>query len=111
MPEVAGSNPATLTMEEIWVIYYNCDDYPGGFVLRRHVVVDGQVVPTEGPLQLWPTLALARSQLPDGLGQFMTEPPDPPSMVEWWATPPERIFLSFTVGEAVSDDPVEPGRA
>lgn len=68
----------------IWTVYDHPDDYPHGFVARRHEPQrDGTTVPT-ADVVFAPTLDAVRAKLPPELYRLEREPGDAPSIVESW---------------------------
>lgn len=67
----------------IWVVIENPQDYPGLFVARKWLVVDGKEVHTS-VLVTGPTLQSVREQIPVGLQWMPRAPGDNPVIVETW---------------------------
>lgn len=72
---------------EVIAIYENPSDYPGLFVARSFVAVNGTPLPLAKPLAVVPTLEEARAAVrafrPDAVC-FARNPNDDPVVVESW---------------------------
>jgi hypothetical protein len=66
-----------------WTIYERPRDHPGGYVVRRWEIRDGDVIP-DATARYAPTLAHARSLVPPGLALVRREPDDDPAVLETW---------------------------
>lgn len=67
-----------------YVITHRVKDYPGKAVLRRHLLVDGEVVPDGNPLVIADSVEKARAFLPPGVVSMPLVEQDDPSIAEWW---------------------------
>jgi hypothetical protein len=68
-------------MLEMFTIYCNPRDYPGKYVVRRHVTGIG---PDPEPLAVVDTLDEARDAVPPYLACMNRQPDDQPQIVETW---------------------------
>jgi hypothetical protein len=69
----------------IYVITKGPSDFPGYFVLRRHVADrNGNLVPDQEPLATTRSLEGAQKFLPPGLERQTLLSQDDPVIVEWW---------------------------
>lgn len=68
----------------IYTIYANPLDFPGKFVVRRHVVEAGHSVPDVMPMVVADNLEGAREVLPPGSWCLGREPGDDQKIVESW---------------------------
>lgn len=67
----------------IWTVYNSPEDYPGLFVVRKWLVMDGVVTPTtEGGAG--PSLEDVRALIPPGLVRCPRQELDDPVIVESW---------------------------
>jgi hypothetical protein len=73
-----------MSRHRMFTIYQSPDDYPGLFVVRAFLTVDGEPVPEPGEPGKAHTLVQARALLPQGLVCFPRDDSDPPSVVEIW---------------------------
>jgi hypothetical protein len=71
------------TSVELWVIYGNPRDFPDLFVLRRHVVINGEVY-IDRDCQTALTLKEIRKFLPSGLYNVGRLSCDDPVIKEVW---------------------------
>lgn len=67
----------------IWTIYDNPADFPGLFVVRKWLVVDGEARATD-VMFTGATLQEVRDQVPPGLHLMPRQPGDEPCIVECW---------------------------
>jgi hypothetical protein len=70
-------------MMTLYVIYSRPTDYPHGFPVRRHVVVEG-IVHARDLLGVGKTLDEARRFVPAGMFNIGRVPNDDPVIVEVW---------------------------
>jgi len=68
---------------DIWTVYERPTDYPEGFVVRLHVVCDGQSNPTD-TVFFGSTIESVREHIPKGLYRMDRCPLDEPQIVEVW---------------------------
>lgn len=71
-------------MLSIYTIYTDPLDFPGKFVVRRHVVEAGHSVPDVMPMIVADSLEEARRVLPTGSTCLGREPGDDQKIVESW---------------------------
>lgn len=74
-----------------WVVFFDAQDYPGAFVVRRQITGPcyycgrAEVFHVQGPLLPWPSLDAARATIPEHLHRMPRDPShDPPTIVETW---------------------------
>lgn len=67
----------------IWTVYNSPADYPGLFVARKFLIVEGNSCPTVTVLTA-PSLDGLREQLPHGLTWMPRYEQDHPCIVECW---------------------------
>jgi hypothetical protein len=67
-----------------FVVYKHPSDYPGDFVVRRHVAGRGTVKIDPEPWAVVGSLAAARGLVPEGLVRLARDPTDDPVIVESW---------------------------
>jgi hypothetical protein len=67
----------------IWTVIANPADYPGLFVARKWLMVEGREVPTN-EVVVGLTLQAVREQIPIGLQWMPRSPDDDPVIVETW---------------------------
>ncbi len=75
-----NEHPEDLPM---WTIYEKPRDYPNNFVVRKHIVRQGETFPTN-TFMVTSTLKQARLCLPPGLFNLGRQPEDEPQIVETW---------------------------
>ena len=71
----------------MYTIYRNPADYPGAYVVRRHLIHRGrgEPMPDPEPWAICPDLEAARESLPeDAVVRFPRDTTDLPSIVETW---------------------------
>ena len=67
----------------MWVIYYNPEDYPGKYVVRRWVIGPGKMTADPVPF-VCDSLAEARAAVPLGAFWLDRAPVDEPQIKEIW---------------------------
>lgn len=72
-------------IDVIYVVTRGTSDYPDDFVLRRHVMMDGDLVADYRPLAIARTLEDIRKLLPPDVRRFEPWDADDPVIAEWWA--------------------------
>jgi hypothetical protein len=68
-------------MLEIFTVYFDPSDFPGMYVVRRHVTGVG---PDAEPLIVTDTLQIARNAIPAYLVPMDRHPQDDPCILETW---------------------------
>lgn len=71
-------------MLDMYVIYESPSDYPGKFVVRKHVVQNGRITPADSPEIICDNLAKAREAIPPYLYRQPREMRDDRCIVETW---------------------------
>lgn len=69
---------------DIWTVYFNPDDHPGKYVVRRFAVKAGGKTDVDDPCYVGGSLLEARCCVPPGLYCQTRDPKDQPSIVESW---------------------------
>ena len=72
-------------MTAFYVVTANPSDYPGQYVLRRHVPVAGELVPDLVPAAVSPDLEVVRAAVPSGMRRITPIGADDPIILEWYA--------------------------
>ena len=67
-----------------YTVYYNPQDYPGKWVVRRHEVARGAIIADPEPLVVGNSLGEARDAIPPGLVAMGPGHEDPGAIVEVW---------------------------
>lgn len=67
----------------MFTVYFNPSDYPGLYVLRRHVAVDGEAR-ADPECVTGKTLDEVRRHIPPDRNRIARHPQDEPQIVESW---------------------------
>jgi len=67
----------------VWTIYESPKDFPGKFVVRKHIILPGKTFPT-GEYALFDSLEEARDAIPEGCANLGRYAEDEPQIVESW---------------------------
>lgn len=78
------SNMSDLQVISVYVISKSPIDYPGKFVVRRHMAVLGRTQPDKEPLGVVESLREARSIIPNGFICVPRDKNDEPQIYECW---------------------------
>ena len=72
-------------MIAFYVVTANPSDFPGKYVLRRHVADGGELVPDREPVAVSADLEQVRAAVPAGMKRISPVTVDDPAILEWYA--------------------------
>lgn len=72
-------------MIAFYVVTANPSDFPGQYVLRRHVAEGAELVPDMEPVAVSADLERVRAAVPAGLKRIAPLGADDPVILEWYA--------------------------